>query len=133
VYLYVHDGSGEASATLIAAVESAVELYRGCGIIVEVRAPVKVQPAVTVSLVIAENYDPDDVATDVEQGIIDWMNTFVLGQDFYLAELYQKIMDMNDKAILNAVVSAPTADIIMPSASVIRPDPLTVTVTGTSI
>jgi hypothetical protein len=135
VYLYVHDGSGEANATLIIAVENAVELYRGCGIMVEVRAPVKIEPAIAVILVVAENYDPDDIAADVKQGIIDWMNTFVLGQDFYLAELYQKVMDMNDKAIINSdiTINSGIADIIVPSASVIRADPLTVIVTGTSI
>lgn len=136
VYLYVHDGSGEANATLITAVENAVELYRGCGIMVEVKAPVKIEPAIAVTLVVAENYDPDDIASDVEQGIIDWMNTFVLGQDFYLAELYQKVMDMNDKAIINAnatINGSNDIDIIVPSASVIRADPLTVVVTGTSI
>ncbi len=135
VYLYVHDGSGEASATLITAVENAVELYRGCGIIVEVKEPVKIEPAIAVGLLVATNYDPDDIASDVEQGIIDWMNTFVLGQDFYLAELYQKIMDMNDKAIINATatINGSDSDIIVPSASVIRADPLTVIVTGTSI
>lgn len=135
VYLYVHDGSGEANATLITAVENVVELYRGCGIMVEVKAPVKIEPAIAVTLVVAENYDPDDIASDVEQGIIDWMNTFVLGQDFYLAELYQKVMDMNDKAIINSTVTinGSNSDIIVPSASVIRADPLTVVVTGTSI
>lgn len=135
VYLYVHDGSGEANATLITAVENAVELYRGCGIMVEVKAPVKIEPAIAVNLSVATNYDPDDIALDVEQGIIDWMNTFVLGQDFYLAELYQKIMDMNDKAIINATatINGSDSDIIVPSASVIRADPLTVVVTGTSI
>ncbi len=133
VYLYVHDGSGEASSALITSVENAVELYRGCGITVTVLAPVKLQPTITVSLLVASNYDPDNIASDVTQGIIDWMNTFVLGQDFYLAELYQKIMEMNDKAIINATVTAPTADIVTASAVVIRPDPLTVTVTGVSI
>jgi hypothetical protein len=135
VYLYVHDGSGEANASLITAVENAVESYRGCGIMVEVKAPVKIEPAIAVILVVAENYNPDDIATDVKQGIIDWMNTFVLGQDFYLAELYQKVMDMNDKAIINSIVTinGSNSDIIVPSAAVIRPNLLTVTVTGVSI
>jgi hypothetical protein len=135
VYLYIHDGSGDANATLITAVENAVELYRGCGIIVEVKAPVKIQPAIAVTLLVASNYDPNDVADDVEQGIVDWMNTFVLGQDFYLAELYQQVMDRNDKAIINATatINGSDNDIIVPSASVIRPDPLTVVVTGISI
>jgi len=135
VYLYIHDGSGDANATLITAVENAVELYRGCGIIVEVKAPVRIQPAIAVTLLVASNYDPNDVADDVEQGIIDWMNTFVLGQDFYLAELYQQVMDMNDKAIINATatINGSDNDIIVPSASVIRPNPLTVVVTGISI
>ena len=122
VYLYVHDGSGDANATLITAVENAVELYRGCGILVEVKAPQKILQPVTLSVLVASNYDANDVATAVRQGIIDWMSTFVLGQDFYIAELYQKVMDMNDKAIINATVVTPTADTIVASAGVIRPD-----------
>jgi hypothetical protein len=135
VYLYIHDGSGNANATLITAVENAVELYRGCGIIVEVKAPVRIQPAIAVTLLVASNYDPNDIADDVEQGIIDWMNTFVLGQDFYLAELYQQVMDRNDKAIINAsaTINGSDNDIIVPSAAVIRPDPLTVVVTGIAV
>lgn len=131
VYLYVHDGSGEANAVLIAAVESAVELYKGCGIIVEVKSPVLTNLDVTATLLVAANYDPDATASDVEQGIIDWLNTFVLGQSFYLAELYQKIMDMEDKAIINVTITTPTSDVTVASASVIRPQ--TVTITGISI
>lgn len=133
VYLYCHDGSGELSNTLKASVENAVEPYRGCGIVVEIKAPNLIYPTVVVSLLIAANYDAGDVANKVKQALIDYLNTKVLGEDLYVAELYQFVMDKYDKAILNMSLSIPVQDIIVPSSEVIRPNPLLITVTGTTV
>ncbi len=130
VYLYCHDGSGELNSSLITSVENAVELYRGCGIIVEVKAPTKIQPTITVTLFIASNYDATDIATKVRQALIDYLYTKVLGEDLYIAELYRFIMDSNNKAILNVNITAPISDLIVASSAVLRPNPLNVTVTG---
>jgi hypothetical protein len=133
VFLYCHDGSGELSDSLKAAVEAAVEGYRGCGIVVEVREPTKIQPTIDAIITVAANYDATDIANKVRQAIIDYLNTKVLGEDLYLAELYQFAMDKYDKAILNTIINLPTADIIVPSSGVIRPDPSLITISGVSI
>jgi hypothetical protein len=133
VFLYCHDGSGELSDTLKASVEAVVESYRGCGIIVEVIAPTKIAPVITATISVAANYSAIDIATKVEQSLIDYLNTKILGEDLYIAELYQFIMATYDKAIINVVLTAPTADVYIPNSGVIRPDPSTVTITGVSI
>jgi len=130
VYLYCHDGSGELSASLQASVESAVELYRGCGIIVTVLGPTKILPTITVELTIAENYDDTEICTKVKQAIVDYLNSTVLGEDLYLADLYRLIMDLNSKAILNSHIIIPTADIIVPSSGVLRANTTLITVTS---
>ena len=133
VYLYCHDGSGELNDALKISVENAVELYRGCGITVEVRSPLKITPTITASLLIQSNYDPEDIAAKVRQALIDYLNTKILGEDLFLAELYQFIMGKYDKAILNTAITEPIADIYVASSSVIRADPSLVTVTGTTV
>jgi hypothetical protein len=130
VYLYCHDGSGLLSASLQASVESAVELYRGCGIIVQVLAPTIILPTITVEIVVAVNYDLTEIGTKVTQAIIDYLNAKVLGEDLYLADLYRLIMEVNNKAILNAHITAPTEDVIVASGLVLRANPAIITVTA---
>jgi uncharacterized phage protein gp47/JayE len=152
VDLYVHDGSGDLNSTLRASVESSVALYAGCGIIVTVKPPEKIIPTITVRLLVTANYDPDDIALKVRQAIIDYLNTKVLSEDLYVADLYQLIMNYNDQAILNCTIDecstrtgaltppADVLDIIVWSAAVVRPNtlaasplPEAITVTGVGI
>jgi hypothetical protein len=98
-----------------------------------VTPPNKIQPPVTCSLLIASNYDAADIATKVRQALIDYLNTKILGEDLYVAELYQFIMDKYDKAILNTTITAPVKDIIVPSSGVIRADPSVITVTAATV
>ena len=133
VYLYCHDGSGGLNESLKATVENAVEPYKGCGIVVEIKAPTRIIPTLTVELLIAANYDAAEIRDKVKQALIDYLNTKILGEDLYIAELYQFIMDTYDKAILNANLTSPTQDIIVPSSGVIRPDPTLITVTATTV
>lgn len=133
VFLYCHDGSGGLNESLQATVENAVEPYRGCGIVVEVKAPTRILPTLTAELLIAANYDANEIRDKVNQAIIDYLNAKVLGEDLYIAEIYQFIMDTYDKAILNTNLISPTQDIIVPSSGVIRPDPALITVTATTV
>jgi hypothetical protein len=133
VNLYCHDGSGLLSSTLKTLVENAVELYRGCDITVNVLAPVRNTPTVTVAVTVAANYDPVQIGVQVNQAIVNHLNAKSLGQNLYVAELYQLIMDVNTQAIVNADISAPTADIIIPSSGVLRADTTKITVTATTV
>lgn len=133
VYLYCHDGSGDLNATLKASVEGVVDLYRGCGIVVEVTAPVKTQPPVTATISVVANYDLTEIVAKVKQAVVDFLNAKVLGEDLYRAELYQLIMGVDDKAIANAILTLPAADIIMPSSGVLRADSTTVIIYGIQV
>jgi hypothetical protein len=122
VNLYCHDGSGTLPASVQTSVEAAVELYRGCGITVIVLPPNLLQPTVNVRIWIAANYDMTEMAAKVRQNLIDWLSNYVLGEDLYVADIYHKIMGIDEKAILNCEVIAPTSDLIVPSSSVVRPN-----------
>jgi uncharacterized protein YkvS len=130
VYLYCMDGSGALSSSLKASVVSAVELYKGCGIIVEVVAPQIILPSITVDVTIATNYDAIELEIKVAQAIVDYLNTKVLAEDLYIADLYRLIMEVNNKAILNAHITVPGEDVIVSSASVLRADPSKISVTA---
>lgn len=130
VNLYCMDGSGSLSSSLKASVESAVELYRGCGIIVEVVEPQIINPTITVDITVAANYDTTDLEVKVAQAIVDYLNAKVLAEDLYIADLYRLIMEVNNKAILNAHITVPIEDIIVSSASVLRADPSKISVTA---
>ena len=129
VFLYCHDGSGDLGSALQASVEAVVEVYKGCGIIVVVKAPTKITPTITLQIVVAANYDASEMADLVKQAIVDHLNAKPLGEDMYLAELYQLVMSYNDKAILNVDITAPGADEIVPSSAVLRANPALITVT----
>jgi len=128
VNLYCHDGSGTLSDTLKASVENVVELYRGCGIVVEVKEPTKTIKDIACTITIAANYDSTELGVKVTQAIKDFVNSKVLGEDLYLAELYQLIMGVNDKAILNCEITDPSADIIIPNSGIVRYGTVVVTV-----
>jgi hypothetical protein len=100
---------------------------------VEVKEPTKIQPHITAALLVASNYDADDIAGKVKQALISYLNTKVLGEDLFIAELYQFIMDKYDKAIVNTKLILPTVDLIIPSSAVIRPDAATIIVTATTV
>ena len=128
VYLYCHDGSGTLPASVKTSVESAVELYRGCGITVDVREPYLVQPTITLTVTVAANYDPTEIDLKVTQYLLDWLSTKVLGEDLYVAEIYHKVMGLDEKAIHNCDITLPSEDIVVPSSSVIRPNASYITV-----
>ena len=128
VYLYCHDGSGGLPTSVKTAVESAVDLYRGCGITVVVLPPSLLQPPITISATIAANYDMTEMQDKIQQTLVDWLSTKVLGEDLFVAEIYHKVMGMDEKAILNCQVLTPTSDIIVPGNAVIRPNTSLVTV-----
>lgn len=132
VHVYAHDGSGELNDTLKATVESAVEPYRGCGIIVEVKAPSVVTQTITIELLIAENYDTTLMATYVAQQLKDWVNSKALGDDLYIAEIYQFVMGVNDKAIVNSSLTAPISDVFLSSSQILRETGGSLTVTTTT-
>jgi uncharacterized ubiquitin-like protein YukD len=111
-------------------VESAVELYRGCGIIVTVVAPQVINPTITVDITVAANYDPTDLEVKVQQAIIDYLNAKMLAEDLYIADLYRLIMEVNNKAILNAHITVPIEDVVVSSASVLRADTTKISVTA---
>lgn len=133
VDLYCHDGAGELSTPLKNAVESIVELYRGCGIIVKVKSPSKIMVNINVQIIVAENYDADDLANRTKLTILDFVNKKVLGSDLYISELYHLIMGINEKAILNCFIYAPVKDIIVPSSALVRTDSNRVTVSAVRI
>ena len=120
VYLYCHDGGGELSSTLKALVETAVEGYRGCGIIVRVMAPYKMSCQVSVTLWIDRNYDAEAIKKVVKRSIIDFVNRKVVGEDLYVAEIYHLVMGVHEKAILNCVVNSPARDVVVPSSGILR-------------
>ena len=130
VNLYCMDGSGSLSAELKASVVSAVELYRGCGIIVDVIAPQIIYPYITVEITVAANYDKTELEIKVTQAIIDYLNAKVLAEDLYIADLYRLIMEVNNKAIVNAHVTLPTEDMVVSSASVLRSNTSYISVTA---
>ena len=129
VFLYCHDGSGDLGTALKTSVEDVVEVYKGCGIIVVVKVPTKITPTITLQIVVAANYDASEMADLVKQAIVDHLNAKKLGEDLYLAELFQLVMGYNDKAIINVDITAPTVDEIVPSSAVLRANTSLITVT----
>jgi hypothetical protein len=128
VFLYCHDGSGTLPTAVKTSVESAVELYRGCGITVLVTAPYIINPTIVCTVTIAANYDMIEMGITIKQYLIDWLSTKILGEDLFIAEVYHKVMGMDEKAIRNCDVVLPSRDIIVPSSSVIVPSTALVTI-----
>ncbi len=130
VDVYIQDVDGEAGSDLVDAVADNMPDYRGAGIIVNVRSPEIILQEIECLIQINTLYDRDVVEAKVENYILNYLNAFTLGENLYLAKLSSEIMNIEaGKAVISVDITTPSANILVSSGEVIRPDTANLTVT----
>lgn len=132
VDVFIQNSNGDASAELIDSVASVLDKdYRGAGVTINVRAPNKI--TLPVSCEIRVNsilYDKEEIRSEVRNVIIDYLETFRLGDDLYLSKLINEIMAVKSGlAVTSVEITNPTDDILVSAGEVIVPDEINTTVT----
>jgi phage-related baseplate assembly protein len=128
VNLYIADASGTASSDLIDAVDLELNNWRPAGVLVTTAAPSIVPVNVTAVLTVDPGFNSTDVVEAVNARLTDFIGSLEMGDDVFLALIYQQIIDTNPVAILNAQVSAPSADTSIDASEIARPGTFTVSV-----
>jgi uncharacterized phage protein gp47/JayE len=128
VNLYVADASGTASGTLLAAVSTEENNWRAAGVKVTVAAPSIVTVNVTATLTLDPGFNRDTLVDQITQRLIDFISAKQMGEDVFLAYLYEVIVDTNPTAIINAQIATPAADVTISAAQIARPGTITLTV-----
>jgi len=84
---------------------------RAAGVRVTVTTPQVLIQNVDCFITVAEGYERDLVAADVEQAILDYINNLGISGDVVLAKLTAVIMDVD--GVINVDITSPTNDIII--------------------
>lgn len=126
-YVYCHDKSGNLSDELKQKVIQAEEEYRSAGIELKVLPMVKRNLDMTVTIV-AQNIDnmTETMKEGLRKHIRNYLNSFVAGQDFIVADFLQSIMNYDDALIYDCYLTEPTTNLTLGDAELIRAGELTI-------
>jgi len=134
VRLYVDDGSsGGVSAAKLLEVKDIIDGdgtddnpgYRAAGINVDILAPTAVPTNVTVTITYVDTgIDTDQVETDINSAVTDYINTLGAGSDIIHAEIVAVVMSVY--GVYDCVVTAPASNVSISDAQVGRVGTITV-------
>lgn len=123
VYLYVASSAGTPTAELMLEVSSVVEETKAAGVTVHYIAPTTVFVSVTAEIEPKENYTFSQIQTDIEDAIYNYINTRGIGEDVYVAGLYDVIMEV--EGVENAHITLPAADVTIDVDEIAKPGTIT--------
>lgn len=105
VLLYCHDANGNLSDELAQQVAAAVEPYRPAGIRVTVFPVHKTNLSLSIGVQVNYNtLQTDEFLTKVSSTIQNYINQFTVGENIYLADIEQQIMNISDTGIADTKV-----------------------------
>ena len=121
IQVYAHDLNGNLSSTLQNSVERAVEEYRPSGIYLEVLPIVKreVNVSITVTLT-TPTARTNAFREEIEESIINYLNTKEVNEDLILTTLVQKIRNIDDYLIYDVKIENPITNIEISNNELIR-------------
>lgn len=106
--VYIDDGTGGASDVLILAVSNAVDFYRGFTIHHSILAPKRINVSIAASVETQEGYIPAEVKANVRTALLKAVNGLKMGNQLYVASLYQAAM--NVAGVKNLSITDPAMD-----------------------
>ena len=123
VDIYIQDIDGDASSELIDEVISKLPDFRGAGITVNVRMPIKILLPIICHIRVNRLFEIEALMQKTKDLIIAYLNEFVLGQHLYLSNLINNITSIDGgDAIITAEIIDPSKDILVSSGEILRPD-----------
>lgn len=128
IEVIAYDATLSCSTALQGAILTALNEYRAAGIRVLVVPPVVTNLTFNVLLYLDPNVDAATIQTVTKQNINNYMNQFVLGQNLYLTELVQYILNSNEY-IYDVTINLPADNYIVSSDEILRAPLANITVT----
>ena len=136
VNLYVHNGSGGTSVSLVSKVQKVIDGYyddngvavpgwKSAGVTVNCYAAAERLLSVTAQITLLSGYNFSVVQPLVISAISYYLSSLPIGEKALVAEIVQRIMDVD--GVYNVVVSAPTVDFTVGKSEKVMPNVLTVT------
>ena len=102
-------GEAALSVATLAEVDSVADAIKAAGIAYTYTEPVSKDVDVTVNITVISGYDDATVSSEVESAIIVFLQNLEVGNDVFIAKLYDIIMDV--AGVENSSISAPAADV----------------------
>lgn len=136
VNCYIHNGATGASTDLINQAKkiihgyyeadgTAVPGWKAAGVPVEVYSATVTQVTITGQITIDDGYDEDAVILACSTALSDYISTLDIGKSAIRAKMVGIVMSVD--GVLNAVFSAPAADVVATSSGKLMPGVITIT------
>lgn len=134
VQIYVHNGTGSTSLTLVSAAQKVIDGYytvdgtpvpgwKSAGVKVSCFAASEVAVNVTGTITILPGYQSSDVLATATTIVRDYLLGLNVGKEAILAEIIERIMAI--PGVYNVALSVPSADIIIIKSQKIMPGTVT--------
>lgn len=105
VLLFCHDGNGDLSAQLAQKVADVIEEYRPAGIKVLVLPVHKSYATLNIGVQVGYSaLNSDAFLNKISRKVQNYINSFSVGDNLYISDIVQKIMDISDDGIVDAKV-----------------------------
>lgn len=136
VNLYVHNGSGGTSVSLVTNVQKVIDGYyddngvavpgwKSAGVVVSCFAAGERPLSVTAAITLLSGYSFSVVQPLVISEISYYLSSLPIGSKALVAEIVQRIMDVD--GVYNVAVSSPAVDFVVGKSEKVMPNVLTVT------
>jgi len=119
--VYIDDGNGTASQSLLDSVATAVGTVSAAGTYYTVKAITQVPIVVTLTVKTTNTLDTN-LLSNITTNLTTLSNSLVIGQTLYLSQIQQAVMNTTSTSsvILNATISSPLTDTIIDNTKIIR-------------
>lgn len=118
----VDDGSGYPAATLLSAVQSAIDLVRPVGSTFAVQPPTVTGASIVLSLTLATNASRPTVESNVTQALTSYINTLPIGAPLPITRVAQLTYaaDPSIQNVTGLLINSSAADLVPPPNGVIK-------------
>lgn len=113
-------------ASVLADIDDAIEESKAAGISINVTEPSPVYVDITASVSPDTNngYSFNDIETNVEDALFNHLNSLEVGEDVYIAKLYDIIMSV--LGTKNASITLPASDTTIDTSEIAKPGTITI-------
>ncbi|BAK52969.1 baseplate J family protein [Bacillus phage SP-10] len=126
IKVYAHDAAGNLSDSLRKAVQDNLENYRAAGIPLFVYPIVKLPLDVEVEITVDFRYNNDDYKNEIAANIRDYLDSYVVSQEYIESDLNAYIRSLDRVIIKNCRILKPSDDTVIEPRQLIRSGNITV-------
>jgi|LSQX01.2.fsa_nt_gb uncharacterized phage protein gp47/JayE len=126
VKIYISTTTGIVSDEVMNKAKEAIEKYRAAGIQVVIAPVTRIPVDVSIRLGLSNMQNSTAIKNQVQNGIINYLNNMLVGEDLLPNNLMGFIFSLNQSAIRNVEIISPAERLIVSSYSIVRPGNVTI-------